>query len=159
MAPQQEWEVEVTLGDVSKANAFLKIGDQEYKLRRLTKGDQAACEEFLRSTRASAALEGLRHTSFVDDALTAGVYTEIMAKSLGSAEMWRSSQGEAFLFARGFADPKLSYKQVIDPEGPLKGVAAAQINLAITWMTGTPFDDEGNPVRTERPSSTDSESK
>ena len=159
MIPQQEWEAEVTLGDVSTANAYLDIGETRYRLRRLGPGDSAACEVFLRSTRATAAVEGLRHTSIVSDEVVGQVFSTIMATSFGPSEQWRSSQGTAFLLARGVVEPKLSYDQILNPDGPLKGVAAIQITNALTWMTGTPFDEHGNPVPRDRPDSTDSPPK
>lgn len=154
---QIEWEVEVSLGDVSKAHAKLTVGGKEYKLRRLEQGDSAAAEEWLRSHRTDAALELLRHKGYVDDSVVATVISDLMGKSYSVRDIWQSPYGEAFLIARGFAEPELCVEQVLNKSGPLKGVCKSQLHLAIMWMSGTPFDEKGLPILDARRTSTDSE--
>jgi len=122
----------VSLVDVSDAEATLRVGDTDYKLRRLEVGDYAAAQQSMIDRRMQAVIDKLRATP-VDDKVLSGALADVVSRPITFQEMLSDHTTEMFLLGRAL---KVS-GQNITPKG-LPPAQRRVLTQALLWATGIP---------------------
>lgn len=89
------------LVDVSSEPATLTIDDKTYTLRRLTHGDYAAAQQWIRDRKIEAVL---RTTKGLSEEMRARTIAFVVTSTMSIMDIWNEFEGECFMLHRGLVE-------------------------------------------------------